>query len=257
MFNKHHSAMHGPPRLAEGGGWQGRRQHRFQQPGLRMLSSGLVSTCTCAAWGLHLPPPAHAHALPGACTSHPQRMHMRCPGSAPPSRTHVCFLYRTGGRCGCSAAAAGAAAPWLALCVSTTTATMLLQGTESDSATSVHDASRSPTVPAEASAPNRPYQAVGGVPTVLGGVADGSRFRRPSRGGRATCCASGEGRATGRATRASDRGPGPAIVWRPVQDGRAAPDPSATVTRPGRERSCALRTSAARTRLLSGADASM
>eukprot|EP00955_Chlamydomonas_euryale_P008023 84809-Chlamydomonas_euryale.AAC.4 len=43
-----------------------------------------------------------------------------------------------------------------------------------------------------------PYQAVGGVPTVLGGVADRSSFRRRSRGGPRTA---------GRRT---------ATVWRPV-----------------------------------------
>eukprot|EP00955_Chlamydomonas_euryale_P094231 364839-Chlamydomonas_euryale.AAC.10 len=59
----------------------------------------------------------------------------------------------------------------------------------------------------------RPYQAVGGVPTVPGGIADGSRCRRLSRGGRAKGRVSGDGRATGSATRASDRRQGPATAW--------------------------------------------
>eukprot|EP00955_Chlamydomonas_euryale_P084390 363958-Chlamydomonas_euryale.AAC.6 len=54
---------------------------------------------------------------------------------------------------------------------------------------------------------------VGGVPTVLGGVADGSRCRRPSR------C----GRATGRATRSPNRRKGPATVWQRALDDELRP----------------------------------
>eukprot|EP00955_Chlamydomonas_euryale_P091573 364635-Chlamydomonas_euryale.AAC.2 len=74
-----------------------------------------------------------------------------------------------------------------------------------------------------------PHQAVGGVPTVPGGVADGARFWRPSRGGRAGGRASGDGRATGRATRASDRRQGARdrhgrqTVWRPVYNAELRP----------------------------------
>eukprot|EP00955_Chlamydomonas_euryale_P043717 352682-Chlamydomonas_euryale.AAC.4 len=42
-------------------------------------------------------------------------------------------------------------------------------------------------------------------PTVLGGIAGGLRFRRPSCGGRATGLASSDGHAMGSAMRASDR----------------------------------------------------
>eukprot|EP00955_Chlamydomonas_euryale_P118163 366521-Chlamydomonas_euryale.AAC.14 len=50
-----------------------------------------------------------------------------------------------------------------------------------------------------------PCQAMRGVPMVLSGVTDGSRCLRPSRCGHTTGLASGDGRAAGRATRASDR----------------------------------------------------
>eukprot|EP00955_Chlamydomonas_euryale_P016536 176788-Chlamydomonas_euryale.AAC.6 len=82
-----------------------------------------------------------------------------------------------------------------------------------------------PPVPlCQATVSYKPHQAVGGVPNVLGGVADESPFRRPSRGGRATGRAFGDGRVTGRATRALDRWPrGPATLWRPVQDEELRP----------------------------------
>eukprot|EP00955_Chlamydomonas_euryale_P082780 363764-Chlamydomonas_euryale.AAC.8 len=68
------------------------------------------------------------------------------------------------------------------------------------------------------------YQAGGGVPTVLGGIADRSRFRRPPRGGRTTGCAASDGRATGRATRASDRRQGARDRLATRLGWRAAPD---------------------------------
>eukprot|EP00955_Chlamydomonas_euryale_P069062 360322-Chlamydomonas_euryale.AAC.5 len=62
-----------------------------------------------------------------------------------------------------------------------------------------------------------PCHAVGGVKTVLGGVADGSRFWQPSRGGCARRVAP-PATVTRRAARRGPRttGRGAATVWRPV-----------------------------------------